>query len=326
MRKKTIQCTLCPKACKLLENEYGDCNARQRINDKIELLTMDKPCSIAIDPMEKKPLYHFYPGEQILSLGMAGCTLHCKNCQNSSISQVRADSINSQYLPIENLIQLLEKYNLRHVAYTYTEPLVAYEYVKKCAEIVREYGGKNVLVTAGYINVKPLKELLPFIDGINLDIKGIDDKFYQENCGIELAPVLRNAEIIKEMNVHLEVTNLVIPTMNDTDSHFELLSQFVTEKLGKETVLHFSAFFPTYQRKNLQATPVETLQRAETIAKSYGLQNVYKGNVSVNSLTHCPECNNLLIERERYIIKSNTIKNGKCPHCQSEIYGEYNND
>ncbi len=326
MRERTVQCTLCPKVCKLAENEYGDCNARQRKNDKICLLTMDKPCSIAIDPMEKKPLYHFYPGEQILSLGMAGCNLHCKNCQNSSISQVRADRINSNYLTPENLIQLLNKYKLKHVAYTYTEPLVAYEYVKKCAEIVHEYGGKNVLVTAGYINTKPLKKLLPHIDGINLDIKGIDDKFYQENCRIRLAPVLRNAQIIKEMNVHLEVTNLVIPTLNDTDNHFELLSKFVSEKLGKETVLHFSAFFPTYQRKNIQPTPVATLERAEIIAKNFGLKHVYKGNVSVNSLTHCSECNKILIERERYIIKFNNIINGKCPHCQREVYGEYNND
>ncbi len=321
------KCLLCPKLCSLQENEVGNCNARMRVGENIVLLTDNKPCSISIDPMEKKPLYHFFPGEPILSLGMAGCNLHCKNCQNSEISQTLATNIRSQTLLPEDLPKVLQMHNLKHVAYTYTEPLVAYEYVKKCSQKVKKYQdgkGTNTLVTAGYINTKPLKELLPFIDAINLDIKAMDDEFYQSNCDIRLKPVLRNAEIMRESGVHLEITNLVLPTMNDSDKHFELLSKFVVENLGKEVVLHFSAFFPTYKRKELPPTPLSTLKRAFEIAKSYGLENVYIGNANEPALTKCPSCTTLVIERERYMLKKNELIGGNCPNCNKKIYGVFN--
>ncbi len=314
---------MCPKTCALEENEIGDCNARQRKGKDIVLLTENKPCSIAIDPMEKKPLYHFYPAENILSLGMAGCNLHCKNCQNSAISQQCALNVPYRELFPEQLPEILKANKLKHVAYTYTEPLVAYEYVLNCAKHVREAQGKNVLVTAGYINSKPLKILLEYIDGINLDIKAIDDNFYRTNCDITLAPVLRNAEIIKKQNVHLEVTNLVLPTLNDSDKHFNDLAKFVKEHLGAETVLHFSAFFPTYKRKELIPTPLETLLRAKEIALSYGLHYVYIGNANVAAITTCPTCSNVLIERSRYIVTKNQLRNGTCSQCGTKIYGEF---
>ncbi len=323
-KTKTKTCLICPKVCKLAENEIGNCNARQNKDNKIKLLSMNRPCSIAVDPMEKKPLYHFYPGENILSLGMAGCNLHCKNCQNSQISQTSPLSLPFQSLTAYDLPIILEKNKLRHVAYTYTEPLVAYEYVKNCSIAVKRTNGTNTLVTAGYINSKPLIELLPFIDAINLDIKAMDNEFYRTNCDITLAPVLRNAEIIKKTCIHLEITNLILPTLNDSDKHFELLSKFILEHLGKETVLHFSAFFPTYKRKELPPTPLSTLERAANIAKSFGLYNVYIGNAHVPALTLCPNCSTLLIERDRYLLKKISLDNGTCPHCHTKIYGVYN--
>ncbi len=325
MENQVIKCLLCPKICTLKEFEIGDCKARQNINGKVILLTDEKPCSVALDPMEKKPLYHFYPGENILSLGMTGCNLHCMNCQNSSISQDYPKNVKHIDFPPQKLIQTMQHYKLKHVAYTYTEPLVAYEYVKKCAKAVHNFGGTNTLVTAGYINSKPLKELLPYIDAVNLDIKAIDDNFYRNNCDITLAPVLRNAKIIKKSKVHLEVTNLLIPSLNDTDKHINDLVRFVCEELGNETVLHFSAFFPTYKRSNLYATPIELLQKAANIAKVYGMKYVYMGNTGINTHTHCPNCQTLLIERARYCIEINTIKNGACPNCGQKIYGVYNN-
>ncbi len=324
MQSNKVKCLLCPNICELVENEIGKCNARQNKNNEICLLSMNKPCSIALDPMEKKPLYHFYPNENILSLGMAGCNLHCKNCQNSEISQKSPLELPFQNLYAKDLPAILHKNNLRHVAYTYTEPLVAYEYVKESAIAVKNANATNTLVTAGYINSKPLEELLHFIDAVNLDIKSMDDTFYRSNCKITLAPVLRNAEIIKKSGTHLEITNLVIPSLNDSDKDFELLAKFIAENLGKETVLHFSAFFPTYKLNNLPSTPLASLENAANIAKLFGLHNVYIGNANIPALTLCPHCSTILIERKRYAVTKNIIKQGKCPQCQTKIYGEYN--
>ncbi len=324
MKNQATKCLLCPKTCQLNEFEIGDCKARQNINGRIILLTDDKPCSVALDPMEKKPLYHFYPGENILSLGLTGCNLHCMNCQNSAISQDYPQNVQQIDFGPQKLINTLQHYKLRHVAYTYTEPLVHYEYVKKCAQIVHKFNGTNTLITAGYINTKPLKELLPHIDAVNLDIKAIDDNFYRKNCDITLAPVLRNAKILRKANVHLEITNLLIPTLNDSDKHINDLVRFVCEELGNETVLHFSAFFPTYKRSNLYNTPIELLQKAANIAKIYGMKYVYIGNTGINTQTHCPNCQLLLIERARYRIEVYTMKNNTCPNCGTKIYGVYN--
>ncbi len=320
----TIKCLLCPKACALKEEEIGNCNARQRQGQDIILLTENKPCSLCIDPMEKKPLYHFYPSEQILSLGMAGCNLHCLNCQNASISQVNAQKVPFTLLTPDNLVDVLKKYQLKHLAYTYTEPLVHYEYVYKCAQKVHEYGGTNSLVTAGYINSKPLKKLINYIDAVNLDIKFMENELYKQNCDVTLKTILQTAEILYSNNIHLEITNLVIPTLNDKEEDFAKLAKFIAENLGKEIPLHFSAFFPTYKRQNISATSSQILDKAVEIAKSYDLAYVYKGNVEGQSNTYCSSCQKLLIERQRFQVKSIHLNKGMCPSCQSKLYGEYN--
>ncbi len=319
-----VKCTLCPKVCSLKEGEIGNCNARQRQGQDIVLLTENKPCSLCVDPMEKKPFYHFYPSEAILSLGMAGCNLHCLNCQNASISQVNASAVAYKELDSKKLVEILKHNQLKHVAYTYTEPLVHYEYVYDCAKKVREYGGTNSLVTAGYINPKPLKKLINYIDAVNLDIKFMDNALYKANCDVTLKPILKTAEILYSNNIHLEITNLVIPTLNDKDEDFAKLAKFIAENLGKDIPLHFSAFFPTYKRQEISATSPKILQRAVEIAKSYDLAYVYKGNVEGQSNTYCPSCQKLLIGRQRFQVFAMSINKNTCPHCHTKIYGEYN--
>ncbi len=319
-----IICLLCPRSCSLDKDEIGNCNARQRQGQDIVLLTKNKVCAIQIDPMEKKPLYNFYPSGKILSIGMAGCNLHCLNCQNSSISQNSAYHVPHRMLNPQGIVSLLKDQKLKHVAYTYTEPLVHYEYVYASAQKVREYGGTNVLVTAGYINPKPLEKLIECIDAVNLDIKFMHDSIYKKNCDVALKPILKTAEILYKNNIHLEVTHLIIPTLNDKEEDITAFVTFIKENLGKEIPVHFSAFSPQYKRMEIMPTPRETLDKACEIAKSFNLEYIYKGNMGGQSNTYCPSCNELLIERNRYQVSSINLYKNSCPKCKSRIYGVYN--
>jgi len=280
--------------------------------------TFGRPCAVHVDPMEKKPLFHFFPGEPILSLGTAGCNLHCKNCQNAEISQGNPEDVPSYELQPADLPGLARRQGCRHVAYTYTEPLVSYEYTLACCREARSAGLRNVLVTAGYINEEPLRGLLPHADAANVDIKAMSDAFYREVCSATLEPVLRAILLMKEAGLHIEITNLVIPTLNDTDELFERLCAWVSEKLGSETPLHFSRFFPQFRMTHLPPTPVDTLLRAREIARRSGLKHVYVGNAEVadGETTFCAGCGTPLVVRQRYTIRENRLaKTGACPAC-----------
>ena len=314
-------CNICPNECQLTPGRVGACRARINKNGQIVPLAYAKPCSIAVDPMEKKPLFHFFPGESILSLGMAGCNLHCKNCQNHSISQVDPRDIPYQSLPPDQLVKIMQTHNLRHVAYTYTEPLVAYEYVLDCAKAVHDAGFFNVLVSAAYVNIDPLEDLLPFIDGANIDLKSMSDEFYRSNCKASLQPVLDALKCFKKFGVVLEITNLVVPTMNDNDENFDKIANFVANELGVEIPLHFSRFFPRYKLLGLPPTQQESLDRAKLAAKNAGLQHVYAGNTPGDEVTYCANCKHPLITRRGYSIISNTLINGACPNCGNKLYG-----
>jgi pyruvate formate lyase activating enzyme len=286
--------------------------------------TFARPCAVHVDPMEKKPLFHFFPGEPILSLGTAGCNLHCKNCQNAEISQGNPEDVPAYEVQPVDVAALAKKNGCRHVAYTYTEPLVSYEYTLACCQAARAAGLRNVLVTAGYINEEPLRALLPHVDAANVDIKAFSDAFYRDVCSATLEPVLRTVLLMKRAGVHVEVTNLVIPTLNDTDELFEKLCAWMRDQAGDDVPLHFSRFFPQFRMTHLPPTPLETLLRARDIARKAGLKHVYVGNAEVadGETTCCAGCGARLVVRERYVIRENRVtKAGACPECGRRVYG-----
>jgi pyruvate formate lyase activating enzyme len=278
-----------------------------------------------VDPVEKKPLYHFLPGSPILSLATAGCNLHCKQCQNWQISQsAQFSSHNAEVLP-EDVAQVAQARGCPAVAYTYTEPLVSYEYTYDCCKAAANAGIKNVLVTAAYINPDPLRHICQYVDAANVDLKSFSDDFYRDICDARLKPVLKALTIMKECGVMLEVTNLIIPTLNDSKEETKQLCGWVVENLGPETPLHFSRFFPQNQLKHLPPTPIETILHAREIAIESGLQFVYVGNMqdAEGESTHCPGCGELLIERHGYSVRQNQIKDSACPSCHTPIYGTW---
>ena len=323
-----VQCELCPKRCIIAPGQSGDCRIRVNVDGELVAVTYGYPCSLHIDPIEKKPLFHFLPGSKVFSIATVGCNLHCKNCQNWEISQQSPIDVPAYKTPPKKIAEISEKNNCKSVAYTYTDPAVFYEYTLDTSKEVKKKGMKNIIVTAGYFNEKPLKELCKYIDAANVDLKAYSDKFYRDVCTATLKPVLDSLVTIKSSGVHLEVTNLLLPTMNDSDKDIRSLCKWVKENLGKEVPLHFSRFFPQYLMKNLPPTSLETLKNARSIAKDIGMQYVYIGNVVGEDWenTFCPNCKKLLILRYGYIIKKNVIKNGKCPYCGYGIYGVWKHE
>jgi len=273
--------------------------------------------------MEKKPLFHFLPGSNILSIATVGCNLHCKNCQNWEISQANPEDAPAAFCPPERLVALTKRNNCLSLAYTYTDPIIFYEYTYDSAKLARQAGLRNVLVTAGYINEEPWKKLLQYVDAANIDLKGISDDFYRRVCSGTLQPVLNALLVAKASGILVEVTNLIIPTLNDKPEQIRQLCRWVKTNLGGETPLHFSRFFPRYKMQHLPPTSPKMLDMAREIAVSEGLNYVYIGNVlsKEGQNTYCPDCDSLLIERSGYTILQSQVKDGCCPKCSKEIYG-----
>jgi len=321
--KPKIRCTICPKGCELGPDEIGDCRVRENIDGTIRCNTYAHPCAINIDPIEKKPLYHFIPGSPILSIATAGCNLHCKQCQNWQISQTGARSSNATDIYPDQIAEMAIKRNCPSIAYTYTEPLVSYEYTYDCCKAASALGIKNVLVTAAFINPEPLRKICRYVDAANVDLKSFSDDFYRDICDARLQPVLKALKVMNECDVMLEVTNLIIPTLNDSEGETRQLCDWIVENLGEATPLHFSRFFPQNQIKHLPPTPPETILRAREIALESGLKHIYVGNMSdgAGESTWCPSCSKLLIERHGYQIVQNNIAKGSCPHCGTLIRG-----
>ncbi len=321
---QAVRCGICPKRCRIPPGYSGECRVRINVDGTLRATTYGRPCAVHVDPMEKKPLFHFFPGAMILSLGTAGCNLHCKNCQNADISQGNPEDITAYDVPPEALPALAKKHACAHVAYTYNEPLVSYEYTRDCCIAARAAGLRNVLVTNGYINEEPLAALLPYVDAANVDIKGFSDAFYREVCGGTLEPVLRTVLMMKAAGVHVEVTNLVIPTLNDSDALFDPLCAWMREQAGPEVPLHFSRFFPCFRMTHLPPTPVDSLLRARERARLAGLKHIYVGNAEVpdGDDTFCAGCGGRVVARQRYVVKENRVTAaGACPDCGKRLYG-----
>jgi len=319
-----IQCELCPKMCVIQPGQSGECRVRINIDGVLRTVVYGYPCSLyPYDPVEKKPLFHFLPGTRIFSVATVGCNLHCKNCQNWEISQANPEESQAYVCSPEKLVELAKERNCPSLAYTYTDPIIFYEYVYDTAKLARQAGIRNVLVTAGYINEQPWKKLLEYVDAANIDLKFISDDLYRRICSGTLKPVQNALVVAKASGILVEVTNLIIPTLNDKPEQIRQLSHWVKANLGSETPLHFSSFTPRYKLRHLPPTSPQTLDMAREIAISEGLNYVYIGNIlsKEGQNTYCPSCKELLIERSGYTILKNQLKNGCCSRCGKEIYG-----
>jgi len=327
-RTDVFVCELCPKNCRITEGHSGDCKSRIVLDGELRAITYGRPCAIHVDPVEKKPLFHFLPGTRILSLAAAGCNLHCKFCQNWTISQVAPEDLRSVDLPPEKVVEAALAQQCLSVAYTYTDPVIFYEYTLETSKLAREKRLRNVTVTAGYINRAPMELLCRVTDASNTDLKAFSDTFYKELCDASLKPVLDGMVIMKERGVWLEVTNLVVPTFNDDLEMIRKMCRWMLANLGPDTPLHFSRFYPMYKMRNLPPTPVEFLMKARAEALEIGLRYVYVGNVLGTGAenTYCPSDGTLLIKRVGYSIPENNLVNGSCPKCGLKIAGVWGNE
>jgi len=320
-----VKCFLCPRGCRLGNGEKGNCRARMNVDGGLQTLVYGKPCAVHVDPIEKKPLFHYLPGTRSFSIATAGCNLHCMYCQNWEISQREPENTKNIDLLPEEVVREAIDTDCRTIACTYSEPVVFFEYAADTGRLAHKNGLLNVWVTALYINPGPLKEAISFVDAANIDLKGITDKFYRTVCKATLDPVLDAIKIMKDRGVWIELTNLVVPTYNDTKEDFSRLCDWVVENLGGEVPIHFSRFWPMYQLKNLPPTPTEVLDRARQIAISKGIHYVYVGNVPGHdgNNTYCPMCKNILIARRGYTILGYNITSGRCKFCKHKIPGKW---
>jgi pyruvate formate lyase activating enzyme len=318
-----VQCELCPKGCVLGPGQSGDCRVRINIDGVLRSVVYGFPCSVNIDPVEKKPLFHFMPGTQILSLATIGCNLRCLNCQNWEISQANPEDSAAMPVSPEQMLALARRYNAPSIAYTYTDPIAYYEYAYDTSLLAKQAGIRNVLVTAGYCNPEPWRHLLEVTDAARVDLKGMSDDFYRKFCSGTVGPVQRCLVDAVAKGVHVEVINLIIPTLNDSEEDIRKLARWIRTNLGSDIPLHFSRFFPQYKMQHLPPTPLETLDVARRIAMEEGLYYVYIGNIRSpeGENTYCPGCHKMLIARQGYIVVQNNLKDGCCPNCGKKIYG-----
>ncbi len=320
----TVVCELCPHRCAIPDGGAGDCRIRVNLGGKLIATTYGRPSAVHVDPMEKKPLFHFLPGTPIFSIATAGCNLHCKNCQNWQLSQRGGEEMEETYrAEPDQVVAAARENRCRSVAYTYSDPVVWYEYTRDTAVAAHAAGLRNVLVTAGFLNKEPMRQLARVLDATNTDIKALDDGFYQSVCGARLKPVLDGLVVCREEGMWIEITNLVIPTLNDDPKWFRKLAKWILDELGPGTPLHFSRFTPRYKMRNLPQTPTSTVERARAEALDVGLQYVYVGNLFGNEgeSTRCPHDNTMLIERAGYQIRGDSLHDGRCPTCGLEIPG-----
>ncbi len=322
-----IQCDLCPRDCKLNDGQRGMCFVRQRVGDQMVLTTYGRSSGFCIDPIEKKPLNHFYPGSSVLSFGTAGCNLACKFCQNWDISKSREmDRLVDQASP-EAIARAAKEANAASVAFTYNDPTIFTEYAMDTADACHELGIKTVAVTAGYIYPDPRRDLYSKIDAANVDLKAFTDEFYRKVTASSIEPVKDTLRyLVRETKVWTEITTLLIPGLNDGDAELTQLAEFVAGDLGVDVPVHFSAFHPDYKMNDIPATPVETLRRARKIAMRAGLRYVYTGNVHdrEGDTTTCPTCQAAVIERDWYEILSSKLgPDGTCASCATPIAGRF---
>ena len=318
-----VECGVCPRACRISEAERGTCGTRENRKGKLHTLVHSRPCSIAIDPVEKKPFFHLLPGSTALSLATAGCNLACKCCQNWEIAQSRPEQVRSMTLTPADVVAVAKQKGAPLVACTYTEPVVFSEYVLDIAVAGRAAGVRTVMISNGYIQEQPLADLCAEIAAYKVDLKGFDPGFFKQHTGGELTHVLETLRRLKKHGTWTEIVALVIPTQNDSEAETRAMARFVRDEVGPETPLHFTRFHPSYRLQNLPSTPVATLERCRSVAMDEGLRFVYVGNVPGHpgESTYCPGCGKAIIRRFGMAVAENRMKNGACPDCHRKIPG-----
>jgi pyruvate formate lyase activating enzyme len=318
---KKIECTLCPHRCKISDGKRGICGVRESHEGKLNTMIYGLATSVTPDPIEKKPLYHFYPGTYVLSFGTVGCNFKCLNCQNYGISQAKMESMRFRELKVEDILDIAKRYKCEGVAWTYNEPTIWYEFTYDGCVIAKKEGLYTCYVTNGFIEKEPLEKISPYLDAMNIDVKSFSEDFYKKICKAKLQPVLDTCVLAKELNIFVELTYLIIPGHNDTEEEIKKYCKWVVDSLDENTPIHFSRFHPDYKMLDSIATPMSTLHRAYEIAKEMGIRYVYLGNVPHGEYenTYCSNCGELLIERIGFSTRSHYAKGGKCPKCGSVI-------
>jgi len=326
LKDNIVQCQLCPRRCTIPEGLRGYCRTRENRKGVLYTLVYAKPVAIHIDPIEKKPLFHFLPSAKAYSIATAGCNLKCKFCQNWEISQSKPEELEYIYLTPADLIKKVKESGTAVIAYTYNEPTIFYEYMLETAKLARQQGIKNVMHSNGYINEAPLKELAKYLDAANIDLKGFSEEYYAKLTEGSLAPVLNSLKVLKSQGVHIEITTLLLSGFNDDAAVLKKMCFWIKDNLGPDTPLHFSRFFPMYKLTSLNPTPLDSLERARRIAIECGLKYVYIGNISPNPAenTYCPGCGKIVIERNGYFVRQDNLKKGRCKFCGEEIAGIWN--
>ncbi len=322
---KNIQCTTCPNKCILAPGDRGICRVKVYVKDKLYNIAYGNPSAIHIDPIEKKPLYHFYPGTNAFSIATGGCPLRCLNCQNWQLSQNSPEELHFDELFPYDVVEQAKRTGSLSIAYTYSEPVAWYEYMYDTAKIAKKNGIKNIWVTSGYIEEKPLLKLIEVIDAANVDLKSFSDDIYKNLNAGKLKPVLNTLKILDKNKIWFEVTCLIVPTYSDSISMIKDMCKWLVDNIGPGYPVHFSRFHSAHKLNHLYPTPVSTLENAYNIAKDQGIKHVYIGNVpgtdAINTI--CPKCNKIIIERTGFYITQNNIKNSKCKFCNTNIEGRW---
>ncbi len=319
----SVQCRLCPRQCVIPEGKRGYCRSRENRDGKLYAMSYGKACALGLEPIEKAPFYHFYPGHTRLVIATAGCNMGCKFCQNWSIAQKTPEEVRYEYMSPRQVVDAAIKGGAKSVCFTFTEPVTYYEYMLDIARLAREKGLKTSVVSNGYISREPLAELLKNMNAIKIDLKGFTKEFYRETCNAELQPVLDSIKQAKKSDTWLEIVNLVIPTLNDNPKDIKAMSKWLRAELGPDVPLHFTRFSPMYKLSRLPPTPVATLEAARATAIAEGMRYVYIGNVPNHQAnnTYCPKCGKAVITRNGFeVLKNNTVK-GKCGFCGEPIKG-----
>ncbi len=318
--KDKITCLLCRHACTLKEAQVGICGVNKNVKGKLSTLVYGHPIALNIDPVEKKPLYHFLPGTQVLSFGTIGCNFKCPFCQNWQISQEKR--VNEEiYVSPEKMVDLAVEYGCKSIAYTYNEPTIFYPYARDIGVIAKERGIKNLFVSNGFESREIIKDMPKWLDAANIDLKCWDEGYYKKVLKGGLEAVKDTLRMMVSEGIWVEITTLLIEGENDKDEDLEAMAEFIANDLGKHVPWHLSAFHPDYKMTDHKYTGIETLQRAKRIGQKAGLYYIYLGNVPVHGDTHCPQCGTLLIDRTGYSVVINNLKDGRCPKCNRLIEG-----
>jgi len=321
--KKPVKCLLCAQECVIEEGKRGRCRARINVNGELKTLVYGHPVTTHIDPIEKKPFYHFLPGSEAFSLATTCCPLSCKFCQNWGISQARPEDYPGDFIAPERISTSAHVRKVPIIAYTYNEPTVFTEYFLDIAEASKEHQLKNVLISCGFMNEQPLADMCSTLDAIKIDLKGFSSDFYRNICGAELNPVLNSIKQVAASGIHLEIVNLVVPTLNDSEKMLTELAAWIMGEIGPDVPIHFTRFHPDYKMVNLSPTPIATLERARNIAMDKGIRYAFVGNVPGHpgNHTYCPDCGKILIKRSGFFVVENHVVNGQCEFCQTKIAG-----